>query len=274
MLWSFVFRGGVDAASHFSEMRSESCKNCGFSYDVRVKVQQGIVEVSVDNHPEITPVATFFNMDLDLSMFAPSAEPYSVFLRARRDLDALGQQLEVAGIHPTTSGLPFVDLAAVVDRMTLVQHFAIVEAYLSDTILGLVERHDTVAAAVIKVLPDLGKEKIALEHLLDDPSLPKQKLVTHLRRMSYHNFGQIEVIFKAALDLDIAPDKFVRDRLFKIMQARHDCVHRNGVSQDGTTHQDIGKLAEAADGIFETMVRRIEDAVQRKDVALDADAQA
>ena len=62
-----------------------------------------------------------------------------------------------------------------------------------------------------------------------------KEIRNYLRSILYHNLAKVHVMYKKALRVDVF--KALGDEkkivLFKAVDYRHDCVHRNGFDKDG-----------------------------------------
>tara|TARA_B100001113_G_C20874965_1_gene520012 strand:+ start:374 stop:622 length:249 start_codon:yes stop_codon:yes gene_type:complete len=75
----------------------------------------------------------------------------------------------------------------------------------------------------------------------------------------YHNLSKIENLYKCTLGLEIFSSVSRRDEIFKAIEYRHDCVHRNGFDKDGKKLDVFSKayIQEIADEL-KAMVDHIE----------------
>lgn len=116
---------------------------------------------------------------------------------------------------------------------------------------------------------DLKKEKFTLAEISKDPAFVQGKVRSYLRGILYHNLRKVDVLYRIALGvrlLDLAADK---DFLFRLVNLRHDCVHRNGNDPDGNEQKIFtpGFVRQAADAV-RNFVQNVEVAVRSSTAGL------
>jgi hypothetical protein len=149
-------------------------------------------------------------------------------------------------------------------RMAFIQQFAVLEAYLSDTLITEVLNKPGALARVIEGDDDLRKMKLPLAMIHNNPGIVPHTVAIHLRDLVYHNFGKVGSIWREALDFDLFPNDDVKERMMKAGPIRHDCVHRNGVGKDGNVRTEVNDgFVEQIDKDIRAMVGYIEDQLPR-----------
>lgn len=149
------------------------------------------------------------------------------------------------------------------NRMLFTTLYAILEAYLSDAIIGAAMEDAEVQRKMLK-LDGLKDKLISLETILDKPDIVKEMVKGTLQGLSFHKLGAVNGICETCLGKQILPrDKGDRALVMKSIDKRHDCVHRNGVDKAGVKHEDItreylDKLGE----LFEEMSKTLFDAIR------------
>jgi hypothetical protein len=137
-------------------------------------------------------------------------------------------------------------------RMSYSHCITILEAYLSETLISK-SLDATVANKIIAHCDDLC-ELISTRDLARDPNSAHDKMRKHLRGTMWHNLPKIQHYFKGAFgDFPRPPPE-----LHKAIATRHDLVHRNGRSLDGSRHQiypnDVRKLV----AVVRTFINAVE----------------
>lgn len=161
-----------------------------------------------------------------LEQMEPEPDPWSIFNDAIDEWAKLTAKL--SDPYDGRSGI---------NRMLFMQLFAIIEAYLADSIQRLAFDDDDVARAVIRATPKLAKEVVTFGTLADKPTIVRDKAVETLRRTQYHNFEAVNALTTASLNHSIwssgPSGKGERDAIMRSVVWRHHCVHRNGRDLDG-----------------------------------------
>lgn len=220
-------------------------------WTVRLLRSKNPVLAQIDGHPgvpvDVTP-------DWLPSVWdEPEPEPgaYSIFLEAMRDWKKNVVELSTMGGSGSRNRMLFVTL------------YSILEAYLSDTIIGSAVEDVGVQRKMLK-LEGLKEKQISLETILDKPDIVREMVKTTLQSLSFHKLAQVNGMCEAAYGKPILPsDRDERALIMKSIDKRHDCVHRNGVTKDGTRHDDItsdyllklGTLFETMGGTLDAAAR-------------------
>jgi hypothetical protein len=147
-------------------------------------------------------------------------------------------------------------------RMAFIQQFAALEAYLADTLTKQVLDNPTALSRALVGVETLREIKLPLAEVAADPDIVKVTVAKALRSLLYHNFAAVDVIWKVALEGSIFPNAEVKQRMFKCLPIRHDCVHRNGRDREGHEHSqiDFDFVLRVGDDIH-AMMTHIEDAL-------------
>ena len=120
------------------------------------------------------------------------------------------------------------------NRMIFAQQISALEAFLADRLINRVIEDSEARARLLALDHDLLKAKYSLSEISAEPNFVTSRVRAHLRTIAYHNLPRVSILYKAAFDTDLlamlGEDK---DRLFKAIELRHDCVHRNGRDKEG-----------------------------------------
>lgn len=210
----------------------------------------------ISKHPgvnvSVTPLNTLDDWDEPL----PEPGSYGIFL------DALEEW------RYNVTDLGEADGGSSRNRMLFTTLFSIVEAYLSDTIIGAALADKDVQRHMLG-LDGLKGTVVSLETVLDKPNIVRDLVKTALQRMSFHNLTAVNGICKLAFKKPLLPsDNEDRALVIKSVDKRHDCVHRNGRDKDGNQHKDITQdYLRKLGVIFENMAQSLEDAMTDAKVA-------
>jgi hypothetical protein len=117
---------------------------------------------------------------------------------------------------------------------------------------------------------DLSNEKFSLVEIAADPNIVDRTIRKYLRSILYHNLAKVDYLYKCALGFPIIDKIADKSTLFRAIQYRHDCVHRNGFDADGDelkifTRELIRDTSDLVRGFVET----IEAQIQSKSASLE-----
>jgi hypothetical protein len=119
--------------------------------------------------------------------------------------------------------------------MIFVHRIGALEAYLCDELLKVLAVNKEAFSQLVTKNTDLAQEKVTLAELHAKPDLLESKVRSYLRNMVWHNLAKANVMYKAALGIDLfrllGEEK--KAILLRAVEHRHDCVHRNGTDKDG-----------------------------------------
>lgn len=157
------------------------------------------------------------------------------------------------------------------NRMLFTTLYSILEAYLSDAIVGSALVDVPVQRRLIKLKDlDLHDKQLSLDTVLENPNVVRDMLRAVLQKFSFHKLVPVSRIAEVAFGKPILP-RDLEDRVLAVesVQKRHDCVHRNGVDTEGNQHTDItreylNKMGEIFEGVAAALEESIGDAMARR----------
>lgn len=134
-------------------------------------------------------------------------------------------------------------------RMALIQLFAAMEAFLTDTLLARVLDDRARLTRLLAGVKDLQSLKLTLADVLADPDIVRHTVADAMQKLSFHNFSKVDAIWNVAFGHGIFKNDATRQRLLRYVPIRHDCVHRNGRTEDGSqrVEVDFALVREVAD---------------------------
>lgn len=237
----------------FDEDQAEvDCPKCKSSWTVEMRADINGLAIQVFEYPDVDVTASPLDFEDDDWRDDPPPEPdaYSTFEAAMQEWRIL-----VGSLASETDG------SASENRMLFTHLFSIVEAYLSDSVIGLAMNEHEVQSKIIKVLPTLKGKTVSLDTLAKNPNILRDMVESALQDVSFHNLTNVNTICNAALGKPLLPKaKEDRDLLVASVQIRHDCVHRNGRATNGKrhdtiTHTFLGKLGK----LFKQMAKELNE---------------
>lgn len=228
------------------------CSNCKVDWTVEVEYAGATLALSVLGAPGAKiwgDTAQFDTEILEDLLEPPPPNGYELFKASLADVEALRSAMDERAAR-----------SPVFLRMVFMQHFAALEAYLSDTLRGLTLEYDEILAKLVATVPELRNAKISLEEALDASSV-RRRAVEYLASVSFHNFAVVDKLYQSTLGTRVIPEKKAQsDVLFLALNTRHDCVHRNGVSREGREHSDLADQVRRIEKLFDSIANRIESA--------------
>jgi hypothetical protein len=137
------------------------------------------------------------------------------------------------------------DLYAFVLRLLFAGTIATMEAYLSDFFIARIKSNDLLKQNFVSTNPDFKQQKFYLSEIHSQLAALDKTIANYLSQIVWHNLGRVSLMYKSALGISFPEDMAA---LYKAVETRHDIVHRNGKSPDGTPleikKEDVCKLIE------------------------------
>jgi hypothetical protein len=238
----FDYGAEVHSDGRGIETLDVTCESCGKDYQVEISntfdqfdaevVGAADVEVDLEIEPE------YDDSDYDYQEYLKSYVPGEPGERYRHSLQLLDTMVADAG--PLNTYPMF-------HRMLLLQHVAIMEAYLCDRLITLVAI-DSVCTNLVKGFPKLQNLQAPLVAFAVNPNLVQERTVACLKAQLYHELDDVEKMYQAALGKTPFQTDAMKSLLKSAMINRHHCVHRDGKNNEGEV------LAEV-DGTYIDQVR-------------------
>lgn len=126
----------------------------------------------------------------------------------------------------------------------------IFETYLFDLFINTVNSNPIILRNVVENYKIFNGTKIQITDIFKEYSEIKNKVMKELQKISYHNMNVVIPLFKESLSIDFSKKTI---DLNKMINIRHDIVHRNGEDFNGNKHninlQEISKLIEKTNEI-------------------------
>ena len=241
------------AAENMSDLTSEdqtevTCNECGTVFPAYVFNSAGSCDVTLDDYPDTV-------IHADMAFFSPPdedewtdfdipAEPYDIFMASYHHTgDILAEHGGENGSH-------------LVNRMVFAQQVSALEAYLGDTLKNRVAEKTDAMLRLLEADKELGKKRFGLAEIAANPELVGAAVAEYLRSVLYHNLPKVDFLYRAALDVTVLRSDEDKEKLLKAIIYRHDCVHRNGMDNDGValtvfTKQYVQEIADLMRALVE-----------------------
>ena len=252
------------ASDKMSELTSEgatevTCNRCEVTFSAYVQNSKSDCTVTLGEYPDVEVIA-------DTAFFSPSEDdwlntnlpehPAVIFMDSHQHSGDILAEYGVGGTGVLSHS------AFIINRMVFAQQVSALEAYLGDTLVQQVMFSHEAMDRILDKEEELKDVKIGLADIVKSPDIVRKTVRAHLQGILYHNLAKVAVLYKIALKINIWPNDDIKKSLFRAVQYRHDCVHRNGRDKDGTeltvfTTEYVTLMLEA----MHTLVQHIEAAL-------------
>ncbi len=150
----------------------------------------------------------------------------------------------------------------VLQRMIFSSVITTMEAYLSDTIKKNVLNRDAIKKRFVKNSEHLKNSKrIPLNEIYEELDKLDKKIIEEIDSISYHNVDVVTGLYKNVLLCSFPKDKVAQ--LSKSVEIRHDIVHRNGKTTDGSiihlAKEDVENLITLVSDVVSHIDKQILD---------------
>lgn len=215
------------------------CFGCNMNFEGWVKTDWFNCEIELDEYPDVVVKASpargsthdYEEYDQDYFEWLEHQELSSrpvlkAFLGTINDVEALAVQVS---LEPKSQMLA---------RMLLAQSITALEVFLSDTLILAVLSYQIVQEKLLRSKSlEIGTRQFSLMDALGVEDFAKEKLLEHLRSVSFHNLGKVSGLYRIGMGIEILSEGDDAEVIQKSIRLRHDCVHRNGKNQEtGESH--------------------------------------
>jgi len=150
----------------------------------------------------------------------------------------------------------------VLQRMIFSSVITAMETYLSDTLKKNVLNRDAIKKRFVKNSDHLKNSgKIFLNDIFDELSKIDEKIIGEIDKISFHNVGTVINLYRNVLLCSFPKDKVAQ--LTKSVEIRHDIVHRNGKTTEGSiihiAKEDVENLITLVSGVVSHIDKQILD---------------
>lgn len=127
---------------------------------------------------------------------------------------------------------------------------SIFETYLFDLFINIVNSNPKILRRVVENYKIFKREKIDKSNIFIELDEVKNAVIRELQKINYHNISVVVPLYKKSLSIDFSQQV---SGLSKMIEVRHDIVHRNGEDFNGKKHnikiQQINLLIEKTNEI-------------------------
>ena len=140
-------------------------------------------------------------------------------------------------------------------RLLYAQTITILEAYLSNTFITSIKKDPKLLRRFVETEPDFKNRKLTLNEVFSASEKIEEDVKKHLAELVWHRLEKVKLMFRDTLGIYF-PDDLTK--IFKAIETRHDIVHRNGATKDGTEHNlTVGEIEELIQ-LVEWLVANVE----------------
>lgn len=200
-------------------------------------------QFKLSEHPDVIINATppsFIDYD-DWTEYEPPENPYNIFTDSLAHTEQLLTEHGGDGSH-------------LVNRMVFAHRISALEAFLADTVINAVSSNKPALGVLLSSNKVLATEKHSLAEIFATPDFVRTRVLTHLRQILWHRLDIAREIYRPLFGLDIYEvlGEEKKALLFRAIEYRHDCVHRNGYDANKKRLEvftreyiaDVGKIIE------------------------------
>lgn len=127
-------------------------------------------------------------------------------------------------------------------RLLFANAIAALETYLSDTFINRVLSSRELLQKYLDSDPKFKERKVAYKDVLREAARLEQEARSELLHLVWHNIGKVKLLYAQVLEVDFGD----LEAIGAAIQIRHDIVHRNGRTKDGSmiemTCQQVSEL--------------------------------
>ncbi|MDM7860561.1 HEPN domain-containing protein [Alteromonas sp. ASW11-36] len=166
---------------------------------------------------------------------------------------------ELKGVLVTSSSYP--GNSNLINKMAYIHAVTLLETYLGDTLKNIVLSKPIFMERAVNKFEGLNTKKFTLRAILADTNIIARELDEFLSEQMYHNIIKIMNMYKAVFEIEIDYDKSM---ITKIVNNRHDLVHRNGKDKNNKPI-DIDKVTlDAAISHIHSFVSSVDEVVNQQ----------
>ncbi len=121
-------------------------------------------------------------------------------------------------------------LSNILKRQIFISIIGILEAFLSETFIRLTDKHQEYFRNFVETHPEFKKRKFELKDIFLEREKLKDTGTKIMMDTIYHNLPQVKEMFTSTFNIEF-PDI---EEMYKFILERHDLVHRNGKTKEGT----------------------------------------
>lgn len=206
---------------------SMACNSCGSAYDAYVVEDNFCLLAHVPGVDEEKYTVAHLKPDFLKSFSYELKDASSVF---RHLITTVEDSCELLNSFRSTKSR----IQDTFLRMLFVQLVTSLETYLQDTLTTEVIFNKESMRELLSNERILSEERIPLLTAYIDPYAVRSRVEQYLGSVLYHNLPKVNALFRIVFKFSLPyVDEEHKSYLHKAIQYRHDCVHRNGRTDQG-----------------------------------------
>lgn len=212
-----------------------TCMDCGHQYNINIYASYAggdgqIDDLPVDHEIEIEEIPELYYED-QYDAISSNTLFHSTF---KNEIENLRHLNEIVIENPSVD--------KTLRRQIFVGVIASMETYLSDAFINTTLKSEKFTKSFVSTFKDFKERSIRLSELFEYHNKIDIVCRQAMLDVLYHNLPKVKGMYKDTLDVDLGDIGIAH----KAVQKRHDLVHRNGKSKEGTnlqlTKESIKKL--------------------------------
>ncbi|WP_155773916.1 hypothetical protein [Rhodovulum sp. MB263] len=243
------------------------CSVCSTPYNAWVSTDWDTCEIELDDYPntlvEAEPARGYFNdyddYDHDYYEWLEQQErPHrEIFRTLCQTLDNIEELCQLRVDEQQSK---------ILRRMLLAQSITAMEIFFSDTLIPAAAASVEVQERLLKSKSiGIGEAQFRLSDAAGKPEFAKEKLVSYLRAVSFHDIAKVAKLFQVGLGVDILPREVELKKIETAIKQRHDCVHRNGKDRETGGELEISNTwLLSLTASLRNMLRAVDEKVEAK----------
>ena len=148
-------------------------------------------------------------------------------------------------------------------KMLYVQIVTCLETYLSDTLITNVDEDSSKLAAFVSEYKEYEKTSVPLNRIIDEYYGLRTIVLETLKNLTFHNIPKIRAIYESVFEIEFPSIS----EICRIVNIRHDLIHRNGKGKDDSLIVITKEALKAAYNTVYEFVKMIEEELGSKSVA-------
>jgi len=226
------------------------CENCEKEYDFTIQssIIGGFLHIDNLDDEEHVYVEELYDYDPGLNILGNN-EYYLTYKTQYDNINKLLDNIEKTKDH---------EIIHLQHKLIYINIVTILETYLSDALITIVLNNDKYFDIFVKNFNDFKNEKYTLNDIIDKYKGLKKTVKNVLFNITYHNIPKISGIYKSVLGITFPKYK----NIMKIIDCRHNLVHRNGKDKEGNINEITKEEVKMALGEIDSFIDNIDTQIQ------------
>ena len=203
-----------------TDSKTIECDSCGKKFTFSISSREEYTEVIAYDLPDDYPISIYdstYNND-ELKAILSNTSFFETFEQEINNLEKIYQtKLEN-------------DYQIILNRLVFIAVISTMETYLKDALINTVLQSDDFLRKFVENFKDFKEKKFTLNEFFKCQDNIREKCEKAMVALLYHDISKIKCIYKDVLNIDFGNIA----NITKYVLIRHDLVHRNGKTTEGT----------------------------------------